>query len=255
MKRFLGFISYTSFILSIIFTIFLFAFIYLSIYSNNNYDYLYKKELNPDDGKYYYTLQSVGFFGVVHFTFIATSLSFGMLLVFYINKIFMATRIYDLTGIYSWITFCSIIPLIGIIIDWFIFYKSIDSFEERKISDIILNHHFVKSIHITQTIFSLFIFLVINSLTFIIYSEQLFGEIWLSYLPICLIIQYIGSVCLFISLAVGIIYFIIDLVNINELSKTLNINKKQCLNYVFFPWLITNSKYENTFFLKVNKDF
>lgn len=255
MKRFISFISYRSFILSIISTIFLFIFIYLSIYSKNNYDFLYKKELNPDDGKYYYTLQSVMYFGIIHFTFVVTLLSFGILLTLYINKIFLATKIYLVTDIRSWITLCSIIPLVGIVIDWFIFYRSIDSFGQRKVSDIILNYHFVKSIHITQAIFCLFIFLVINSLIFIIYPQQLFGEIWISYLPFCLIIQYVGSIALFICLAIGVVYFIIDLTNITNLCETLKVNRKQCLNYIFFPWLITNSKYENTEFLKVSKDF
>ncbi|QZX49071.1 hypothetical protein [Mycoplasma sp. E35C] len=283
-RRILRFISYRSCVCQ--FLALLFILIFLLFYLNyfNGDAKLTKDDTNDLSSIVFsYLTSSVGFV-----FFVASSYSYGMAFVFYINKISLRSLIKQHTRInFAWVLL-SFIPLIGFIIDCFIYNRSIENSvkndelskrEEhwlftvtisnefirilkileqsrinRKINQNDLNFHFKISIDITSTIFGAILTIL---LSFAFWSGQ--QELFAFHQDLYNLFLFIISCSLLIivlCLIIGIVLFSDDFANKQKsFLNQFNNNKHQFYKIVFFPWILTKSMYENDcFFVNIEEN-
>lgn len=248
MKITISYISHKSLVLNILFSLFFIFLILYSTYLSMNPN-LYQQIIGPD-WTTQYTIESVSLFSFIHILFIISTITLSLNIVFIINKFLLHKKIYELTKINLMLIIISIIPYCGIIIDSIIFKRSSNSYRDRKLNDVVLNFHFVKSTKITQTIFSLLIFMILNSIVFLIYPQNLFGMISTAYIPFVIGYQSVAGIALLVTVLVGVITLGFDIINIKNIMNLLDLSKRETFRYIFIPWVMTSSRYSNANYFK-----
>ncbi|MDC4184475.1 hypothetical protein [Mycoplasma bradburyae] len=241
MKRILSFFSYRGFVLNIIMLVSLIVFIavyvYLSNIDPNQLDHMNK---NKSQNGILFINASIVFLII---GLAGIGITFGLNLVYWINKVSLRKIIKTETNIDSWLVILSIIPLIGVVVDFLIFKKTANKFSDRIIRpNNLATKNLFNWMSITQILFSIIIsiLLIVNVIYLNTNSLSNLGSIkfvsFIVYAPI----SYVTGIILLVTLVVATVKFFSRIIKTKKLKKELRISSKsEYFGQIFLPWLLT----------------
>ncbi|QZX49230.1 hypothetical protein [Mycoplasma sp. E35C] len=154
-----------------------------------------------------------------------------------------------------WLIIVSIFPVVGSVVDYLIFKKCFNFFYEYKQNKLRakdFEYHFIQSINLTQWIFSLFIFSIINWILFVNKTTKIIGNLFGVDDPLLLtdIPLYFNSLLIALLITIYLTMLIIDWKLKKQIVAKFQLKNKDVYKYIFLPWLLTKSMYENQKFVK-----
>ncbi|QZX49229.1 hypothetical protein JJE79_00435 [Mycoplasma sp. E35C] len=240
MNKLISFISHKSLYCNIIASVFLLLFFAVFIY--------WKIEF-PTFDKSFFEVSNISFFSkiyyfyLIYFLFIVFSLSFGLSVICYFNKIALKKQIKEITNISFAYVLVSFLPIIGIIIDLLLLKRSSLNYRDWVLSKNYETKWFLKTFTLVQIIFAIICFIFLNTITFLVHGLVAFD--FLSLITIIPVGLQILAILILLILVVLLVIHFTEYAKLKILVDVdLKLKKKNLCKLFFSSWRITHPMYK-----------